>query len=159
MALPHGGKGGGKAGARTAGAAGKRPDPVDSPSGDESGERSDLENMLWTKDTDLVLRDLVLRSGEVDWAKIATAIEWDAGTVTARECEDRSVFFVLFFSLTFIIKYQIRTFHLLVCVFFRVFFFFHFADVWCLCVVCVSFTTAGVVYRPSYVCMRRMCVP
>lgn len=92
MALPHGGKGSGKAGARAA--AGKRPDPGDSPSGDESGERSDLENMLWTKDTDLVLRDLVLRSGEVNWARIATAIEWDAGTVTARECEDRSVFHV-----------------------------------------------------------------
>lgn len=102
MALPHGGKGGGKAGARAA--AGKRPDPGDSPSGDESGERSDHENMLWTKDTDLVLRDLVLRSGEVNWARIATAIEWDAGTVTARECEDRSVFcvfcFVLLFSCT-----------------------------------------------------------
>lgn len=97
MALPHGGKGGGRAGARAA--ASKRPGPGASPSGDESGERSDLENMLWTKDTDLVLRDLVLRSGEVDWAKIATAIEWDAGTVTARECEDRSVPYFLCRSL------------------------------------------------------------
>lgn len=96
MALPHCGKGGGKA------RAAKRPNrgTRDSPSGDESGERSDQENMLWTKDTDLVLRDLVLRSGEIVWAKIATAIEWDAGTVTARECEDRSVFCFYFCSRT-----------------------------------------------------------
>eukprot|EP00903_Cladosiphon_okamuranus_P011636 g10945.t1 len=44
---------------------------------------------LWTKDTDLVLRDLVLRSGEVDWTKIAVAIEWDSGTVTPAECRER----------------------------------------------------------------------
>lgn len=46
---------------------------------------------LWTKDTDLVLRDLVLRSGDVDWTKIAMAIEWDAGCVTASECSERYV--------------------------------------------------------------------
>ena len=97
MVLRHGGKGGVKAEASAAGAAGKRPDARDSQSGDESGERSDPENMVWTKDTDLVLRDLVLRSGEVNWGKIATAIEWDAGTVTARECEDRCVIFCFVF--------------------------------------------------------------
>lgn len=44
---------------------------------------------LWTKETDLVLRDLVLRSGEVDWNKIALAIEWDSGTVMPAECKER----------------------------------------------------------------------
>lgn len=44
---------------------------------------------LWTKDTDLVLRDLVLRSTEVDWVQIATAIEWDSGAVTPNECRER----------------------------------------------------------------------
>ncbi|CAN0266365.1 unnamed protein product [Hapterophycus canaliculatus] len=47
------------------------------------------EGELWTKDTDLVLRDLVLRSTEVDWEQIATAIEWDSGAVTPNECRER----------------------------------------------------------------------
>lgn len=45
--------------------------------------------VMWTKDTDLVLRDLVLRSGCVDWAEIAAAIEWDAGSVAPKECYER----------------------------------------------------------------------
>lgn len=45
--------------------------------------------VYWAKDTDLVLRDLVLRSAEVDWSKIATAIEWDTGTVTPEACQER----------------------------------------------------------------------
>lgn len=57
---------------------------------------------LWTKDTDLVLRDLVLRSGEVDWTKIALAIEWDSGTVTPAECKERYVCMFLFLFLYFI---------------------------------------------------------
>jgi len=46
---------------------------------------------MWSKDTDLVLRDLVLRSVEIDWTKIASAIEWDYGAVTASECSERYV--------------------------------------------------------------------
>lgn len=50
---------------------------------------------LWTKDTDLVLRDLVLRKESVDWTKIAETIEWDTGRVTADECEARCGFRVV----------------------------------------------------------------
>ncbi|CBJ32619.1 conserved unknown protein [Ectocarpus siliculosus] len=45
---------------------------------------------LWSRDTDLVLRDLVLRSSEeINWNQIATAIEWDSGAVTPSECRER----------------------------------------------------------------------
>lgn len=47
------------------------------------------ESSLWNKDTDLVLRDLVLRQTEVDWGKIASTIEWDTGAVSAKECKAR----------------------------------------------------------------------
>ncbi|CAM9601138.1 unnamed protein product [Ectocarpus sp. 4 AP-2014] len=45
---------------------------------------------MWSRDTDLVLRDLVLRSSEeINWNQIATAIEWDSGAVTPSECRER----------------------------------------------------------------------
>lgn len=46
---------------------------------------------LWNRDTDLVLRDLVLRQAEVDWGKVASTIEWDTGDVTPEECQARQV--------------------------------------------------------------------
>lgn len=48
-----------------------------------------LKGALWNKDTDLVLRDLVLRSEVVDWVKIASTIEWDTGKNSAEECQRR----------------------------------------------------------------------
>ncbi|CAM9169183.1 unnamed protein product, partial [Sphacelaria rigidula] len=44
---------------------------------------------LWNRDTDLVLRDLVLRSESIDWARIASTIEWDTGKNSAQECQRR----------------------------------------------------------------------
>lgn len=50
-----------------------------------------LKGALWNKDTDLVLRDLVLRSAIIDWVKIASTIEWDTGKNSAEECQRRYV--------------------------------------------------------------------
>lgn len=59
--------------------------------------KADKKLAMWNKDTDLVLRDLVLRQGEVDWAKIASTIEWDTGTVSAKECQGRWVYSLFLF--------------------------------------------------------------
>lgn len=90
----HRGREGGRKGGRerlthhTDGASHKTKMPPVHPGGG-GGNRNNPRRELWTKDTDLVLRDLVLRSGEVDWNKIALAIEWDSGTVTPAECRER----------------------------------------------------------------------
>lgn len=44
---------------------------------------------LWSRDSDLVLRDLVLRKGDTNWASIARAVECDTGMVTAEDCKER----------------------------------------------------------------------
>lgn len=44
---------------------------------------------LWSRDSDLVLRDLVLRKGDKNWASIARVVECDTGMVTAEDCRER----------------------------------------------------------------------